>query len=198
MTAPEGITAYHGSPQFADRKIKKVADVPLALSNPKQAERNAALWFGKSRVVDKEGYPLTVYHASPSTNIEAFSHKRLGANTDEFSSSDGARRTSQLGTWFNEKDVSHKLAYGDSAVVYPAHIRIENPYYITLNDLTSELDKSSAASLKRRLKNNGHDGIIVDDSEFGGWSYVVFDPRQIKSAIGNSGEYGRNDSRIAR
>lgn len=45
--------------------------------------------------------------------------------------------------------------------------------------------------LKRFVKRQGHDGIIYknDSEDFGSTSYIAFDPEQIKSTMGNSGEF---------
>jgi hypothetical protein len=48
--------------------------------------------------------------------------------------------------------------------------------------LWAKLEGKNAESFISDLKARGHDGIVLDDSEFGGKSFVAFEPNQIKSA----------------
>jgi hypothetical protein len=54
------------------------------------------------------------------------------------------------------------------------------------------------SALVDKLRKQGHDGVSYkNDVEGGkGWSWIVFDQRQIKSAIGNSGAFSPGDPSI--
>lgn len=56
-----------------------------------------------------------------------------------------------------------------------------------------QYEKKSIAELKR----DGYDGVILKDPD-GSFNAIVFDPKQIKSAIGNSGAFDKNDANILR
>ena len=47
--------------------------------------------------------------------------------------------------------------------------------------------------------NDGYDGVVIDDEEFGGTSYVAFNANQIKSADNNNGDFsaGNDDIRFS-
>ena len=47
----------------------------------------------------------------------------------------------------------------------------------------------TAEEYRAELEDEGYDGLIVEDQEFGGKSYVAFKPNQIKSATNNVGTF---------
>lgn len=89
-------------------------------------------WFGKSKIVDKNGKPLIVYHGS--SDSEPISIFKLDKHVDR----DSARKAgwvSYLGRVFyfskNAKDASDFALYersGENASVYPVYLRIEKPF----------------------------------------------------------------------
>lgn len=78
-------------------------------------------WFGKSKVLDKEGNPLKVYHGT-NKDINTF-------NPDK-----GYSPTDRLGSWFGvNKEVAEKRAKsyveakGGEKKIYETYLKIENP-----------------------------------------------------------------------
>jgi hypothetical protein len=151
-------------------------------------------WFGDSKVVNENGKPLVVYHATD----EKFDEFYVGQYGSHFGSKDAAIFRA------NELD-------GDDVVVMPVHLSIQNPLRLRDPDggdwAQNENDngaldqmvalglitKSEAATitLKNAVERAGHDGVVYDNAyEGGGDSYIVFRPEQIKSATGNNGEFG--------
>lgn len=63
--------------------------------------------------------------------------------------------------------------------------------YPSLSDFIRAWHPEGARGITAAAKKAGHDGIIHGDE------YIVFDPTQIKSAIGNRGTFDPNDPRIA-
>ena len=138
----------------------------------------AAKAMPDTKVVDENGEPLVVYH-STDADFTKFDRSRLGENTDLNAGDEAARRMARLGFWFNEKDLREKL-YQNRAVA--AYANVEDPYETTFDELWDVLSETSHEEFLDDLKKDGYDGIVLEDTEFGGKSFVTFDPEQIKSA----------------
>ncbi len=136
--------------------------------------RNFWRWFGDSKVVDKEGRPLVMYH---QTNREFTSFKpNFG--------------TLGRGVYFS--DVDKIKWYG----------KISIPVYLKANkviDAESVFEETGfgvgAIGADRALREEGFDGITAYKNSFG--ETVVFEPTQIKSATGNEGGFDPTDPRIS-
>jgi hypothetical protein len=179
-------------------------------------------WFGGSKVVDKKGKPLVVYHGT-------------GADFDTFS--DTAKAVSGKyhgnGFYFGDASMAQGFAGDETPNIMPVFLRMENPFMgeLTAKDVAalrkalpgfSELyDTASAeidgrtpsierlgvlsgdrnAYIQKALKAAGYDGRIVlagatdalTDPET---EFVVFAPNQIKSAIGNRGTFSMGSGNI--
>lgn len=153
------------------------------LNNP-----NFKSWFGDSKVVDENGNPLVVYNRAKKRFTNFDSEKQL---------------IGWLGKGFYfSTDKDEFKEYG--RVVLKVYLSIQNPFYVKGNspsDVYSEVKKISGqeyfseSDTQNVLIQNGYDGII-----FNHWDRGViiscFEPTQIKSAIGNSGEYDPNNPSI--
>ena len=170
----------------------------IAQSEP--ALRNFYKWFGDSKVVDSQGRPLVVYHASPVANIKEFDKSKIGSTTDE-------------GVWGRGFYFSNKpAAYGEN--VYSLYIKSESPFvfndFKTTNEIADYLDiwdgnfrmengvprisYDQINQLTSHIKEKGHDGVIVK-YESGFVEYVAFEPTQIKS-VDNRGTYSSDIGNI--
>lgn len=148
--------------------------------------RNFWRWFGDSKVVDRYGRPLIVYHGTYA-NIEAF-------RTPAF--------------FAEEPEIASAYAGGISPNVVPVYLRISNPLRMDdLGDLervigdsvdltTFNYDWEALESKKviDAIKGAGYDGVYftadaMPDTNETHSSWVVFDNTQIKSAIGNVGTF---------
>lgn len=122
-------------------------------------------WFGDSKVVDKDGNPVVVYHGTDS--------KFKKFNTEE-----GAFF---FGGWEAE---SFAKTYGKNVV--PAYVRITNPFKASFEEFISyDIDD---------LKSKGYDGVVYEEKVEGmpdeiTQQWVAFEPNQVKSAIGNKGTF---------
>ncbi len=162
-------------------------------------------WFGDSEIVDENGEPLVVYHTTYS-DFYKFDRRKLGKNTDNNASDVYIAATAHVGFWFNEKSLVKTM--GGKAM--PVYLSAKRVYEVgTLDALVEEiwdyyqqqgykydpenLTTKHAAKAGRvyadMLQSRRYDGIAVDDTEFGGMSYVVFDSEQIKSAVDNVGTF---------
>jgi len=160
-------------------------------------------WFGKSEVVDEDGQPLAVYHTTNS-DFTVFDREKLGANSK--TASQFLQATAYTGFWFNTASVEQKTG-GNAKKVYLSAKRLYEAG--TLEGLSNDIwdtysqfdyneysgdpdeaeEKAAGEFFVAWLQSRGYDGIVLEDEEFGGTSYVVFEPTQIKSATDNVGTF---------
>ena len=169
-------------------------------------------WFDQSKVVDRDGIPLTVYHGTIAPDFDAF------------------RKTSELGFHFgSQKSANRRLQTFDYPAaktpksaprIIPAYLSIKNPLrlpdlntwepqevlwhlsgdpgILTEDQAYALEDRATHGMIRKLITKAGYDGIVYwNKLEGGGDSYIAFHPNQIKSAIGNSGDYSKEDERFA-
>jgi len=159
-------------------------------------------WFGDSKVVDKDGKPLVVYHGTKA-NFDTFYLTQAGGNND----------TGMLGTGFYfSSDKNMSRGYGDKMM--QVYLSLKNPYVIRGNTTPfqeefgkfgpthGEAGKIASATRRKNLLDAGHDGVIQFDSQQIRWKksgqIVAFSPTQIKSATGNAGTFDANNPDITK
>ncbi|MFD3300236.1 LPD38 domain-containing protein [Aquipseudomonas alcaligenes] len=156
-------------------------------------------WFGDSKVVDADGKPLVVQHGTDA-EFTVFNQSRMG--------------TFGTGIYFADSESNGAEAYGDNVV--SAYLSLQNPWVIDVDpesdgafaedfdhpgveailDLPNGrkiLDKGKetglfGSQLREELEGLGYDGVIATYPD-GSKEYVAFRPEQIKSAIGNNGDF---------
>jgi hypothetical protein len=136
-----------------------------------RATANFKRWFGDSKVVDKNGEPLVVYHG-----------------TDKAFNKVNMKKGSQGVFWVtSDRSAIEKGEVGaaGSGAVMELYARIKNPAG------WKEYDQMSLGELEGR----GYDGVILPDPN-GSFVAIVFDPNQIKSATGNNGDYSLTNADI--
>lgn len=242
--------------KFENVKINSLGQVISSLENFWN-------WFGGSKIVDKDGRPLVVYHGTSKDfdifnmgkiSDEEFDHLytaniRSGADPTAFLGSHFADNV-ETANMFTKKIYSHD---GSSGNVVPVYLKIENMLELSEKELQHNIKKQSmlgfnavdrefeyseefhdmtedefekkyrtdlnfriyihdnilgedhsdaisfAMSLAeeyRKTLDKNIDGIKYTNDVEGGVSYIVFNPNQIKSAIGNNGNYSNRDSII--
>lgn len=157
-------------------------------------------FFKDSKVRDEEGRLMLVYHATDN-DFTVFDREKLGMVTDSNADDVSFAATAHIGFWFNGDNIQKKTAQ-DKAL--SGYLKIENPYYVdsirALSEQTADIygenydelqerfesrDYKAARELGERfadwLKQEGYDGVIVEDEEFGGTSYMVLDSNQFKN-----------------
>ena len=142
-------------------------------------------WFGNSKVVDKNGDPLVVYHGSQS----------------EFSEFDGD-------SYFTD-DYMNADGYAGGEYVYEVYLSIKNPLVIDANgkkwdDIETPYG-TSTGEVVGNVDRKKYDGVIfnnikdnwIDDVDYQDPSivYVTFSSNQIKS-IENDGTWDVADNDI--
>jgi hypothetical protein len=121
-----------------------------------------------------------LYHFT-STMFDNFKKSFLGTETDWNTDNEAARASARLGFWFTDNpEVGAKTHF---SIRKDAHVEINNPYRPKggVFDLgETALKNGGPEKFVAKLKAKGHDGIVVNDDEFGGKSYIAFEPEQIK------------------
>ena len=157
-----------------------------------------------SKVVDENGEPLVVYHNTPFefNGIFDMDHKsRIMPWTSE--------PFGHVGT----QETANKIKGTQFALFLNVKNPLETPDFVheTVNSMLSELYKQgiiskekysslrgiSNSELRNLMLSLGYDGTKYENkAEKGGISYSFITPNQIKSAIGNSGEFSQYDDDI--
>lgn len=190
-------------PDVARRVAEAAGDVAMRSADRTDTPEFKA-WFGDSRVTETGrpgGKPLVVYHGRSGE----FEGNSFGTGQ----SIDGAiffTTEPTEASWYATGGSGEVQGNGEH--VMPVFLSIQNPYSI---DLKGKLDYEDyrIPDAIEYAKARGHDGLIVDNAwngneETGGpgfaneMQYVAFDPKQIKSAIGNNGSFDPAEDDILR
>ncbi len=181
-------------------------------------------WFGDSEVVDKHGRPKVVYHGAPGGGFTVFRGGEGIYFTDKWDVAISYIEDfdEDFGLGPHSSDPTTPLGapenYEDG--IYAVYLRIENPLYVDANgsdfneiNLSDtgfgyfEGETGSISDLVRDAEREGYDGLVVENvfdmgphyrtgPEVKSTIYVVFDPRQIKSASVQRGTYDPEDPDI--
>lgn len=146
-------------------------------------------WFGGSKVVDN-GRPVVVYTGtSKDMDFKSFKMPKSGVwfTTNPEIASTYALDNDSKDTKYNP-DSRRYEEINTAARVIPAYLKIENPHTLT-DEERSRINVPAYRAAQGRvfdeIRARGHDGI-----DFGGGIWVVLkEPTQIKSAIGNNGDF---------
>lgn len=167
-------------------------------------------WFEKSKVTDDAGNPLVVYHGT-GASFNSFSKDSIG---DVFGDD-------SVGFFFSnspmvaEQYALHAAEKKDGLPnIIPAYLSVNNPYTFESYAYNYCYDKDSPTladditdgrllidwfdrnkdSIAKIAQEEGHDGMLFKRRDE--VLAVAFSPSQIKSAIGNNGEYSCKNSNI--
>jgi len=140
-------------------------------------------WFAGSQVVGANGRPQTVFHGT-SEEFYTFSKHRSGEAT--------GHATAPLGHFFTtDRNLAKRYAENASdgvpadERVIDAHLRIENPYVMPLEEAQSLDSPEASAAFQAYLQRQGFDGIQIPEAK----TWIAFRPEQIKSASENRGTF---------
>lgn len=172
-------------------------------------------WFGSSRVVDRRGEPLLLYHGSRRSSSGRPPFGTPGNTVPDI-------RDDRL--FFVTPDVRYADRFTDArGVLTPLYARIENPVDLFDADQVQrllEIFNSDPQVLARRgpwnemmdgdvmesayillesksvisaLRDEGHDGAFIpEDNELDVTSWAVLEPWQVKAPWGNNGNFSRS------
>lgn len=215
---------------FQPNQIKSVFNTEFNAKDPKFALRKAAAetdeteqkfthWFRKSKVVDADGAPQTVYHGTLTWDHEGRSLGQFEA-FDRMASVNVVRRPQGMdtvGSWFSdnpgEKSGASMYASSEGAV-YPVYLSIQKPWrprsfdqFLNVMHKVAGRDprkqnpkgRGSTEEMRKWLVDNGYDGIMFrkgTDPEFSDQNvWVALEPNQIKSIFNT--EFDPSDERFS-
>jgi hypothetical protein len=154
-------------------------------------------WFGSSKVVDKQGKPLKVFHGT-FENFNSFDKNKIGTNlfTDVkgFFFSDSPEEAS--GYADPESFIGNNRSGGN---IMPTYLSIKKPLEVTCegdNEPAQFLDEHNYYF--ENAKKQKKDGLIVKNLDTNDRIFIVFSPSQIKSAIGNKGTFDPENADITK
>jgi len=150
-------------------------------TGPKQTDSAAfRKWFGDSKVVDANGDPLVVYHGTGATDISEFKVSTSGTYGG------GIYLTPEI------RGANDYAIYrgAPSSTVYPVYAAIKNP--ASGSEAAQVASWKGEENAREELIRRGYDGVV--DMRSG--EIVAFYPEQIKSAIGNNGDFDPNNQDI--
>jgi predicted RNA methylase len=161
-------------------------------------------WFGNSKVVDAEGNPLVVYHGTADDFAE-FNADHSGRNYPSYGGNRGFFFTSSPGTasvyaekpalaYLNPDDPENARFGKGTANIMPVYLRIEKPLSIKTKASPDKYFDHNRNKIYERADKAGADGIIITGGNRN--LYVAFAPHQIKSSIGNNGDFDPSSSDI--
>jgi len=176
-------------------------------------------WFQGSKVVDEQGNPLVVYHGT-------WTHKKFDTFKTSRSKSQRIAIGAYFTNKPEQASKFSQMYGNQDARIYPVYLSIKNPIDIShikdenlftiaeslplLTDLEREQIKRGFwrggqytilegldywHNIIPRWKKSGYDGVIFYH-EIEGITYVAFYPNQIKSAIGNNGNYSLDSNKL--
>lgn len=141
-------------------------------------------YFKDSQVRNDDGQMMPVYHATYD-EFTVFKHEKLGAITDKNATDENFAATAHIGFWFNEKDLSKNSGLGSRAE--KVYLNITEPLQLdSVESLASRMEQfdgvpsEKGAAFANWLRDEGYDGLVLRDEEFGGKSFVALDSEQIK------------------
>ena len=147
-------------------------------------------WFGKSKITDENKKPLVVYHGT-NTDFNEFKKPEINRMADR----------SMIGYWFTG-DKNEASKYGST--LKEVFLSIKKPKKITERELDELAVSFPMQKIIEQFKQKGYDGLIIKEkkadpiteTKYQAQQYVVFEPTQIKSAIGNKGTFDPNNPDI--
>jgi hypothetical protein len=166
------------SPLLSDHPSKQAARLENSiLSNP-----SFSAWFGSSKVVDRDGLPTPVYHGTRKSFDEFSIDASNVADAFYF-----AGAPSAADNYARNADGD----YEEGSAIVPVYLSLQNPMIV---DRKGAEDLDGLLEYIEVAKSNGRDGLIARNTNDGYGlvdQFVAFHPLQIKSAVGNSGEFAR-------
>jgi len=157
----------------AQEAMPPVARAVEVMRGPVTESPNFKAWFGESKVVDETGRPLVVYHGTGQ------SFDQFKPDTGWFTALPGEAEMYGRSGAFGADPAADKGAVN----IVPAYVGIKRPRVI---DGDSTPDWRSAVA--DAMTDGSIDGVIITKDGRPSW-IVPAEPTQIKSAIGNSGDF---------
>ena len=154
-----------------------------------------------------------MYHGTQG-DIDQFDKDRVGQNyagyslglhftnspseASVYAGGEGGTRNHAVG-W--NPDAKFGAPLPEGANVMPVYLKAENPLHLDTDEVAASMkadfDRGEIARkvVESRRAGNPYDSVITT-AKNGNKNIIVFDPKQIKSAIGNNGKFDPNNSNI--
>lgn len=172
--------------------------------------RNFWRWFGASRAIDEQtGTPVVMLHGT-GNSFHWFDRHAYTAREGFYFTPDHDM------AWDFAENAADGIAYSDDeeacgAAIMPVYLSIKNPvdvragWPLAVADLLEDvinhewlttlppgdfwlaMDGDDGYAIRTKLESLGYDGLLA--SELNTPVFVAFQPSQIKSALGNSGDF---------
>ena len=139
-----------------------------------------------SKVVDKDGRPLVVWHGTD----------------DVFTEFKPEEMRSREGSFFFAENREDAESYSGSGRVMPVYVNLRNPFDYEHGEVPEPYRERWRNTKDKReqvaiLKELGYDGWLADFDNGEGWGEIsVFEPTQIKSATDNTGAFNPSNPDI--
>ena len=204
----EQVAAYEEGVSTQDTAIEAAPQLFSRVRNPQVDTPEFQSWFGNSQIVDENGDPMVMYHGTipPVTGREEF----LTEGISVFRRGTG-------GAIFVSADPDVAATYaGVNGSIYPLYVRAEKPFdydnadnvsqvieqwrkdNVTLPGSTRDRQVTDGLSngswrviesneIQDAIKAAGFDSYYV--TEQGAKNLAVYEPTQLKSAVGNVGAF---------
>ena len=189
------------------RKTKIKEQLRIQNTNSPEFKR----WFANSVVVDKNGKPLVVYHGTTRGGFTTFDLDLIKAHQGGFFFTDNIAVAESYTTKdlpYNRPDPA--LDTKEKTGIYRAYLKLTNPLVVQCNGeswnrisnaMNPNFTRTSQWARWARIQ--GYDSLILknvrDDGSKGfhraelSTIFCVFDPKSIKSATANNGNYDPKD-----
>jgi hypothetical protein len=161
-------------------------------------------WFGDSKVVDENGAPLVVYHGTKADfdtfSLEQFGKTDGGWGGKGFYFAPDATEASNYATF-----ISQLYGTNTGGNVMPVYLSAKNPleWRLGTNEgraINTKRGELGADAFVQWVQAQGYDSIHITSPDSGNVKgenqWVVFNPEQIKSAIGNTGDFDPENADI--
>lgn len=156
---------------------------PLPKGFPGREKANLGIWFGDSKIRKQDGSPLRMFHGT-NADFSSFKVAPGGLYGPGIYFTDdpelAAEYTTGVGGYASREGTSSEFVSRPNII--PAYLRVVRPYVIPGSSAPSR-------DLSTMVRSAGYDGIVVRNPGHPFHVVAVFDPRQVKSAIGNVGDY---------
>lgn len=187
-----------------DAEAKAAKSKPVPKPHPTETPEFKR-WFGNSKVRNDDGTPKVLYHGTPHDFSE---FKPGGADPNNMPSGHAIWLSPDADHQPAAHNIGWRGEYREGTNVMPVYVKMERPLLIDDKPTMEWARKVFAGGsiefpqlmpkrwMDEVTRDGEYDGIIFDGEALG-WGkgtteYIVFDPRQVKSAIGNSGAFDPN------
>ena len=221
--SPEGLEPVTGTTRNVDvgaGQVKPALNAESSpISNTVQGVKNFWNWFKSSVVKDDADRPKVYYHGSKFGDIESVDLRKTRGGVKAFFVSPDPYFASRFADTRYLTEDNVETPNNLEPTVYPVYVRAENPfdyenpthvrqvseavaaesYELSPEEIARDLstglwDMVEDRAVQKAIRDLGFDGFFVRENSVK--NLAVYEPNQIKSAVGNEGTFSTEDNRI--